>query len=363
MKIGIDISQIVYGTGVSQYTKNLVKSLLEIDRQNEYILFGGALRRLNDLNHFTKELKGNFQKKFYPLSPTILDFLWNRLHVFPIDNFVGSVDIFHSSDWAQPPVRRAKRMTTIHDLVPLLAPESSHPKIIAAHQRRLEWVKKEVDRVIAVSQSTKNDIITYLGIPAEKISVIYEAPDPVFKKIGETRVGETRNKYNLSKEYFLVVGTDPRKNITRITKALKLIPVASPLVIVGRKWSLPRETVEGHNILWMGPVPSEDLASFYNGAQALIYTSLYEGFGLPILEAFACGCPVVTSNISSMPEVAGGAAVLVNPENIDDIAQGINKAISQRQDLIKKGLTRAKDFSWEKTARETLGVYQEAYHQ
>lgn len=357
MKIGIDISQIVYGTGVSQYTKNLVQALLKEDQGNKYFLFGGALRRFNDLNHFSKSLKGNFLKKFYLLSPTLLDFFWNRLHFFSIENFVGEVDIFHSSDWAQPPRRKAKLVTTIHDLVPLLFPESSHPKIVGAHKRRLEWVKKEVDRVIAVSQSTKNDIITYLGIPNEKILVIYEAPDPIFKKIEEARVGEIRRKYNLPKEYFLVVGTDLRKNLERIAKAIELIPGSPGLVVVGKGWENPNLT--SHNILWLGHLPVEDLVGFYNAAQALVYVSLYEGFGLPILEAMSCGCPVVTSNVSSMPEIAGEAAILVNPKEVDEIKHGIERALNKREELIKKGFARVKNFSWEKAARETLAVYKE----
>lgn len=359
MRIGIDISQVVYGAGVSQYTMNLVGSFLKIDKKNEYVLFGGALRRLNDLNHFTKNLSGNFVKRFYPLSPTMLDFLWNRIHKMPIENFVGNVDVFHSSDWSQPPVRQARRITTIHDLVPVLYPESSGTKIAAVHKRRLEWVKREVDRVIAVSNATKSDIITYLGIPQEKISVIYEAPSEIFKPVGENKVGEIRKKYKLSGEYLLTVGTDPRKNIPRIVKAISRIPDAPALVVVGRRWdSLSRTVGEGQNIVWLDQVPLDDLPALYSGAQALLYTSLYEGFGLPILEAMACGCPVVTSNVSSMPEVAGDAAILVDPEDFGEIRRGIETVLRQREELIKRGFARVKQFSWEKAAKETLKVYE-----
>lgn len=361
MKIGIDISQVVYGTGVSNYTKNLVGALLGIDKNSEYLLFGGAVRRLNDLNHFSKTLKGNFVKKFYPLSPIILDFLWNRLHFFPIENFVGQLDVFHSSDWAQPPARQARLVTTIHDLVPLLFPESLPPKIVATHQRRLKWVKKEVDRVITVSEATKADIIAYLGISAEKISVVYEAPDLSFKRVGKQTIQKTKEKYKIPKEYLLVVGADPRKNVERIAQAIKLMNDAPTLVVVGRRWK--GSHFNSNKILWLGYIEAEDLAAFYGGAGALIYASLYEGFGLPILAAMQAGCPVVTSNISSMPEVAGGAAVLVNPLKIDDIKRGIEEAFSRREKLIQKGFERVKDFSWEKAARETIKVYKEACNQ
>ncbi|MEK7092231.1 MAG: glycosyltransferase family 1 protein [Patescibacteria group bacterium] len=359
MKIGIDISQIVYETGVSWYTRNLVHALLSFDKKDEYFLFGGAMRRLPDLNHFSKDLSGNFTKKFYPLSPMMLDLLWNRLHIFPIENFVGSVDVFHSSNWTQPPSRKAKLVTTVHDLVPLLYPESSHPKIIAVHKRQLKWVKRECERVIAVSEATKNDIITYLGIPAEKISVVYEAPDAIYRKVGDKRVGEVKKKFGLPRHFLLAVGADPRKNLLNVAQALTLIPDAPPLVVVGKRWSHPakQDPAPRDNILWIGHVSRSELSALYSGAQALIYASLYEGFGLPILEAMACGCPVVTSNISSMPEVAGDAAVLVNPEDVDDIRRGIERVLSKRGEFIKKGLARVKQFSWEKAARETLEVY------
>lgn len=357
MKIGIDISQVVYGTGVSNYTKNLVGALLETDKNNEYVLFGGALRRFNDLNHFSKILKGDFVKKFYPLSPLILDFLWNRLHLFPIENFVGKLNVFHSSDWAQPPARQARLVTTIHDLVPLLFPESSPPKIVATHQRRLTWVKKEIDRVIAVSEATKNDIVTHLGIPAEKISVVYEAPDPSLKRVEEQTIKKTKEKYKIPKEYLLVVGADPRKNVARIAQAIELIPDVPTLVVVGRRWGDIH--INSSKIIWLGHIETRDLAALYSGARVLIYASLYEGFGLPILSAMQAGCPVVTSNISSMPEVAGDAAILVNPKEVDDIKQGIKEALNKREELIKKGFERVKNFSWKKAARETLNVYKE----
>lgn len=355
MKIGIDISQIVYGTGVSNYTKNLVDALFKIDKKNEYVLFGGSLRRIKELQNFHKTLAGRSVLKAFPLSPMIADFLWNKLHMFPIENFVGEVDIFHASDWTQPPARRAKLVTTIHDLVPILYPETSHPKIVAAHKKRLEWIRKEADGIIAVSQATQKDIVKHLGIPQEKISVIYEAVNPSVKRIGERLIGETRRKYKIPEKYFLMVGADPRKNLERIAQAVQNFGNI-PLVVVGRKW--PNLNLTSHNIIWAGYVTDPELSALYSGAQALVYATLYEGFGLPILNAFVCQTPVVTSNVSSMPEVAGDAAVLVDPLDADDIARGINDALSKKNELIKKGLARVKKFSWGKAARQTLAIYE-----
>lgn len=363
MKIGIDISQIIYGTGVSSYTKNLVSALLALDKENQYCLFGGSLRRKRELKEFVQKFQDqtNVQNRLVSISPMVADFLWNNLHKLPIEFFTGKLDVFHSSDWAQPPARQARLVTTIHDLVPLLFPESSSPKIVATHQRCLKWVQKEVDRVITVSEATKNDIITHLRISAEKISVVYEAPDPSFKRVGEQAIQKTKEKYKIPKEYLLVVGADPRKNVERIAQAIELMNDAPTLVVVGRKWESSH--LNSNKILWLGYIEAEDLAALYGGAGALVYASLYEGFGLPILAAMQAGCPVVTSNISSMPEVAGKAAVLVNPQEVDNIKQGIEEALNNREELIKKGFERVKDFSWEKAARETIKVYKEAYNQ
>ena len=136
MKIGIDISQVIYGTGVSTYTENLVKALLLQDKKNEYLLFGGSLRRRADLKTFVSELKGNFESKFFPIPPTLGDILWNRLHILPIEKLVGDLDVFHSSDWTQPP-SKAFKVTTVHDLIPLKFPGILIPKLSQPTKREL----------------------------------------------------------------------------------------------------------------------------------------------------------------------------------------------------------------------------------
>ena len=343
MNIGIDISQIVYGTGVSWYTRNLVENLLRIKSGDKYLLFGGSLRRLGDLRRAFKEFKGNFTGKYFPIPPTLTDFIWNKHHVLPIELLVGKMDVFHSSDWAQPP-SKAYKVTTIHDLTPIIFPDQTDLKVREAHKRRLGWVKKEVDKVIAVSNATKKDIVNYLGIPGDKITVIYEAPDPIYKKSPENEIESIKRKYNITGDYVLSVGTAPRKNLGRISRAVEDIGGLKH-VVVGQGAVKPNNT---------------ELAALYSGAEALAYASLYEGFGLPILEAYSCGCPVVTSNVSSMPEIAGDGAVLIDPDSVESIAEGIIKAIGNRHGLIEKGNLRLKDFSWEKTARQTLDVYGEA---
>lgn len=356
MRIGIDISPVVYDTGVSSYTRNLVRALLSIDKGDEFVLFGGSLRRMGELHNYYTQVAGDSAEKIFPLPPTLMDLVWNRLHVFPVEWLVGDLDVFHSSDWTQPPTG-AFKVTTIHDLAPLRFPSILHPKIVATHQRRLEWVAKEVDSIIAVSEFTKQEIVELLGINPEKIRVIHEAPDPSIKPNSKSEINSVKIKYKIGDNYLLVVGADPRKNILAIIQAFTKINEKLKLVIVGRLWEpLP----ENGSVISVGHVSQEDLVALYSGAQALVYTSLYEGFGLPILEAMQAGCPVVTSNISSMPEVADDAAVMVDPTNPQEIANGIKEVLSERPKWIKKGLARAKEFSWERAARKTLEVYKEA---
>lgn len=326
MRFGIDISQIIYGSGVSVYTKSLVENLLKIDRLNEYVLFFSSLRRRPP--PFTNLCSFKFP-------PNFLDLIWNRLHIFPIEKFIGQIDIFHTSDWTEPP-SKCPKVTTIHDLTPLLFPDETHPKIIATHKRRLAWVKKESKVIIVSSKTTKKDVMNHLGIPEKKIRVIYEGVSQEFQPQKKKKIEAMKRKYRISGDYLLCFSGSARKNKERVVKASSGLP----LFIVGEPY-----------------VTREDLTALYSGASCLVYPSLYEGFGLPILEAMACGCPVVTANISSMPEVSGGAAVLVNPKSVRDIAGGIKKALENRKELIEKGFNRVKLFTWRKTAEETLRVY------
>jgi glycosyltransferase involved in cell wall biosynthesis len=357
MKIGIDISQVVYGTGVSTYIRNLVKNLLKIDKENYYVLFGGSLRRKTDLVNFFSSLRGNYESHTLPISPTIADVLWNRLHFLNIENLIGKIDVFHSSDWSQPP-SNAFKVNTIHDLVPFKFPKLSHPRIVSAHKRRFAWVKREVDRIIVPSNVIKEDLEAE-GIEKDKIRVIPEAPDPIFRHTKRAEIEKLKRKYKISGKYLLAVGVNPRKNTKRIIEAHEKVRDEEDLklIIVGHLYT---KIKLARGVRLLGHVPQDAMPVFYSGAEALVYPSLYEGFGLPILEAFSCDTPVVTSNLGSLKEVAGEAAVLVDPYDADSIAEGIKKALKGRRELVKSGVKRVKRFYWQKTAKETLDVYKEA---
>lgn len=357
MKIGIDISPVIYETGVSVYLRELVRKLLEIDRENQYVLFGGSLRRKADLERFLGSLRGNFISKIYPIAPLVADFVWNRLHILEIERLIGEIDVFHSSDWTQPP-SKAFKVTTVHDLSALRYPRLTARKTFDVQGRRLRRVKEEVDRIIVPSESTKNDLIEY-GITESKIKVIHEAAGEEFSPKNFEEVNRIKAKYGIRRKYILTIGVGGRKNTERLIKAFELAKAGEELnlVLVGRP---TKKFHSGRSLTFLGHIESSDLPALLTGAEVFAYPSLYEGFGLPVLQAFATGSPVVTSNTSSLPEVAGKAAVLVDPTDVNSIAEGIKKALRGKIGLVKSGFAQAARFSWEKTAEETLKVYEEA---
>ncbi|OGE65033.1 hypothetical protein A3I48_02080 [Candidatus Daviesbacteria bacterium RIFCSPLOWO2_02_FULL_36_7] len=332
IRVGMDISQLAHQGGVANYTQNLTDELSKIS----YL----------EMTYFYSSLRKSYQGKLrnvksFRLPPTLFEILFNRWRNVSIEKFIGPVDIFHSSDWIQP-LTKAKKVTTYHDVIPLKYPLWSHPKIVEVHKRRLKIVEEEIDMVIAVSESTKKDLLEVSRIPEEKITVIYEGPSYDFKPHSEDKKRKFKEKYNLPPKYVLTIGgIGERKNLARIEQAVS-------------KYNL---VITGQTLPWLS---MEELALLYNCATVLLYCSLYEGFGLPILDAFSCGLPVVTSNVSSMPEVAGNAALFVDPLNIEDISRKLNEVLSDdklRKELIKKGFEQVTKFSWKKTAEQTAKVY------
>lgn len=333
MKIGMDISQLAHGGGVATYTQNLSTELSKL-KELEMIYFYSSLR---------KPYRGKLKNvKLYHLPPTFFEMLFNKWRNVGIEKFIGPIDIFHSSDWIQPPTK-ARKVTTYHDVVPLKFPEWSHPKIVEVHKRRLKIVEEEVDIVIAVSESTKKDLIEISSIPSEKIVVIYEAAGENFKPQDKKATEDFKKRMNLPKEFVLSIGgIGERRNLKSVRQATK-------------NYNL---IIAGETIPW---VPYEDLPLLYSAAKVLLYPSFYEGFGLPILEAMSVGVPVITSNISSMPEIAGDGALYVDPNDIEDITKKLNMVMEDsdlRKDLIKRGFIQSKKFSWQKCAKETVKVYE-----
>lgn len=372
MRIAIDISQIAHeGTGIETYTDQLVRNLLTIDSQNDYLLFGISLRKFDKLTDYFAEIKSlnkNVSSRFFHIPPKAGEFLWNRLHLVNMENLIDDIDIFHSSDWIQPPCH-AKKITTIHDVSVYKYPEVSHPYIVEAQKRRLKWVRQECDKVLADSIATKDDIINLLQIEEEKIEVAYPGISEKFTPASSAQIATVKQKYGLFDDYILAVGTiEPRKNLKGVIAAFEqfmkhtlIVSRKKPveLVVVG-KFGWGEKLQNSKFVKTLGFVDESDLPGLYSGASIFVYPSFYEGFGFPVLEAMSCGCPVITSNRGSLEEIAGSSSLLVDPELSDDIVIKMTQLFVDsdlRCELIEKGKKNAQKYRWEKTAREVLNIY------
>lgn len=359
MRVGIDVSQAIFGTGVSDYVIDLVDAILKADPTNEYVLFGASLRRQGDI----KKLFPNARTLRFP--PMLLHYLWNYLHVINVESFTGDLDVFHTSDWVEPPTSSAK-VTTVHDLSPFLYPDEMRSgafrNISSVHAARMNWVARESSKIICVSQSTAMELTELFKIDSDRIVVIPEALPSRFEfHPANSEIDSVKKEFGLH-DYILAVGTpQPRKNIPRLISAYLAfadkLRLPEKLVIVGgHGWGIT-DIPSSDKVLFTGYLPNQKVSALMAGSSVLAFPSLHEGFGLPILLGFYHKTPVVTSDISSMPEVAGEAAVLVNPKSEESIAHGLALAIKDRKKLISLGTKRLSQFSWQKAAKETLTVY------
>ena len=370
MRIGFDATAAVrQGGGIGRYTRELLAALAEQDTSNQYQLI--YLSRT--VAHPLPPLPRNFRVRPIPLDDSWAARVWHRARApLPVNWLTGSIDVYHSPDFTLPPVQRGTRtLLTVHDLSFIRDPESATPVLRRYLNAVVPRSVQRADHVLADSIATQNDLMELYGTPPEKISVLYAGVSAAFRPITDTAaLRAVRTKYQLSAvPFILAVGTlQPRKNYVRLIQAFSHQPSDIQLVIAGGKgWlydSIFAEVARlklQERVLFPGFVADADLPALYSAARVLAYPSLYEGFGLPMLEAMACGTPVVTSTASCLPEVAGDAALCVPPTDVDALAEALQTALSDeraRADLKAKGLARAKEFTWEKAARALIHHYQ-----
>jgi glycosyltransferase involved in cell wall biosynthesis len=368
MRIGIDAHAIGSRTaGNETYIKNLIAALAEIDSENQYVLF---FTREDVANEWVGRYK-NFSVHLVKPHNRYL-----RIPVsLPLAVLQSGVDLLHVQ-YTAPPVCFKPVVTTIHDLSFEHLPEFYTPRERYLFHLAISFTARRAARILTVSEYSRQDLLTTYHLSPEKVVV---TPDAIGSQFGPVRDPEkitaVKKKYRIEKDYLLSVGTlQPRKNIVRLIKAYDALrssddEFAHQLVIVGRKGWLYQDifrVAQGSrhlsDILFTGYVDEEDLPALYNGATAFVYPSIFEGFGLPVLEAMACGTPVVTSNSSSLPEVVGDAGLTVDPYDELAIQKAIQRVVFDevlRQKLVKRGLAQAQKFSWQKTAEMTLNVYKQ----
>ena len=310
--------------------------------------------------------------RYLPLPTRVLYTLWDTLRVPHADSLAGGGGIFHATNYFLPPVRHAKRVLTIYDLAFLRSPAWCSPKIVGPFSRNVPRFAREADAIVTCSEASRQDIVELIGVPPEKVTVCYGAADaalaPLPREAAHKAVAAT---YDLRPPYILFVSTrEPRKNIVGLLRAFRRVARLVPhrLVFVGGAgWGLPpvekmaADLGIADRVTVLGYVPThEALAALYSAADLFVLPSWYEGFGLPVLEAMTCGCPVVTSPVASLPEVAGDAAQYADPGEPEAIAAAMlavlgNSALRAR--MSEAGRIQARKFTWEASARALLDVY------
>ena len=354
--------------GLGRYSRSLTRALVPLLNEPPTLFY-------NRIRGRTERFSGveTCPERSIPLGykPWRLAAWMGQLGRIPFNALVPNASLFHAHEHLLMPLRGIPTVLTVHDLIFKIFPEHHKRLNHIFLNRAMPLFVKHADAIITISEASKNDIIKFYGAPAENIHVIYEAAAPNFAAPTSDDIYKIREKFNLPERFLLVVGTiEPRKNYSRLVQAFSILRENDPdlkLVVVGSKGWLFEDffqTIQdlklAEHVVFPGFVPDEDLPSVYGAATVLVMASVYEGFGLPILEAMACGTPVVSSNVSSLPELGGDVAQYFNPENVDEMVAVLQHVLddeSLQNKMKTAGITRAASFSWEKAAQETLEVY------
>jgi glycosyltransferase involved in cell wall biosynthesis len=374
MQIGLDARLLHNETGIGRYTRSLFFEYLRRKQPHDtfYFLYDQPYQQ----SPLLSSLPPNFQVLTAHCQTRIL---WTNWYVPPLLR-KHHIDVYHGVCNFELPVRKICRyVVTIHDLVPLFFPELVPKKHRLFFKIFMKRAAKTADLIITDSEYSKQDIVQYLAVPEEKIRVIYLGYEPPRTNVADPqKCQEILARYGITQPYLLFVGViEPKKNLERLVEAFALLRQDSSfgktfqLVIAGGKgWfyeTLYQKVHDLHlddHVIFTGFVPDQDLPALYTSAEVFVFPSIYEGFGLPVVEAMAYGVPVVTSNVSSLPELVGNAGMLVDPNHPEAICEGLTEVLAnpQKQAQMKQaGLLQAQRFSWRRTAEETYQVYQEVY--
>ncbi|MFV9504610.1 MAG: glycosyltransferase family 4 protein [Oscillochloridaceae bacterium umkhey_bin13] len=375
MIIGVDYTAAAWqGAGIGRYTRGLIRAAVALDPTIQYTLFYAA-RGLPPTSPYLAELRNlcanhrNVRARPIPLSPRLLTILWQRLRLpLRAEYLVGPLDLLHAPDFVLPPTR-ARTLLTVHDLTFLVHPECAEAGLRAYLSQAVPRALARTHMVLVDSQATANDLARLLGVTGPHVRLLYPGVEPQFRPLPPEATEPVRQQLGLPAQFLLFVGTlEPRKNLVRLLEGFAQadLPASTALVIAGKRGWLYEEVFAKlaqlrleTRVRLLDFVTDEQLPALYNLAQAFVYPSLYEGFGLPVLEALACGTPVVTAKTSSLIEVAGQAAILVDPYDPTAIATGISTALQTAPDLRAAGPIQARHFNWATTAQTLLTCYAE----
>jgi glycosyltransferase involved in cell wall biosynthesis len=351
------------GGGVRTYTKEVINRILSGDFNAEYYVYYDTARHLGTFSGASVNEK--VVNVWHPLMRIAWDYFF-----LPSALKHDKIDFVHYFKPATTPFKKPRAIATMYDVIPLLYPETQTKIQLAYWNKQLPLVAKTCEHLLTISECSKKDIVEHLQVSPEKITVTPLGVDARYMPATDTEKNMVMQKYNLPQDFILYLGTiEPRKNIARLVRAYNRIAKNIPhdLVLAGKwGWSfddVKEEITKSHfkdRIKILSHVEAEYLPALYSAATVFVFPSLYEGFGLPPLEAMACGTPVITSNISSLPEVVGDCALKINPLNENALSEAIEKIVSDsvlRERLIDSGLVWAKNFNWDRTARLTMDVY------
>jgi glycosyltransferase involved in cell wall biosynthesis len=367
MTYTIDISPGVnIAAGLGRYARALTEAMLPyVQPQLFYNKIPGRSQPIPTLAHLpTTSIRLGYK-------PWRMAVLAGQVAHIPFNRLLPPTSVFHATEHLLMPLQGIPTVLTVHDLIYRRFPQ---------HHKRLNYwylnlamplFVRRANAIIAISQATKRDLIQHYGTPADKIHVIYEAAATHFQPASPTQIQQTKQRYKLPERYIIVVGTiEPRKNYSRLLQALAQLrrdyPDVALVVVGGLGWLYEDflaqiEALAAKEwVLFPGFVPDEDLPALYSGATLMAIPSVYEGFGLPLLEAMACGVPVISSQTSSLPELGGDAALYIDPYEVASMVEVLNQTLADadlRAELRAKGLAQAQRFSWDQAARQTLALY------
>jgi len=368
LRIAIDARKI-RDYGIGTYVRNLLRQLARQDERNEYVVL------CNEHDCETVEALG---PRFRAVIEDARSYSIREQFAVPMDLRREAIELFHAPHYVLPPLTPCRSVVTIHDCIHLRFPQYLPSRLGYAYARGQMWTAThQAARVMTVSEASKRDILRYFRVPESRIDVIYNAIDDRFWQEPDTEaIALVRERYQLTGPFVLYAGNiKPHKNLERLIESFHLLRQHSPelkdvlLLIIGdeiSKYATLRRAVHRHklhkHVRFFGFVADQTLAALYRLAGVFVFPSLYEGFGLPPLEAMASGTPVITSNVSSLPEVVGDAALMIDPYEPEAIADAMRRVLtdaSLRADLRRRGLARAREFSWERSIRRVREIYDE----